>query len=508
MMRELSIGVGLAGLLLSACTERGPSPERPNIVLFVVDTLRADAILDPAELVDTPAVDALIADGVSFTRAFSHAPMTLPSHTALFSSRHPFETGIVNNGDRVDPELPLLHERLEELGWATRAVVSLGTLAPRQGLDRGFGRYEKAYDRWMVAAPAVTEAVEAELDELAADQPFFLFAHYSDPHLPYNAHGTVERTAEIELNGEVLDVASTSDMTMWKRTLDFRAGRNVLALRSEDHFYVRTFEYKGEGTTVEWEVGEELQSTKEARIALVREEAGQGTVQLWLHDVPNRAAIRERYVLEVEAADRSVGRVLDGLRERGLYDDALIVFTSDHGEGLGDHSHTGHVQNLYDEQLHVPLVIKLPSRDRRIDALRARHEELMLHVDLAPTLLDLVGAAALPGQRGRSLLSSEPGSNDRVLIAETHKPEASRNLICLRDLAFKMVYDVDSDSFELYDLAKDRGELRDVFEEQRDARPEWIEDLRGIAAAWKALAAREGTKLDPDTEARLEALGY
>ena len=127
--RTLALG-GL--LVLAGCGGgEGDAPrKRPSVVLIVVDTLRADAVLDPRGQCDTPNIDALARDGVAFERAFSHAPMTLPSHTALFSSRPPFETGVFNNWQPVREDLPLLAQWLEEYGYQTHAVISLGTLDP------------------------------------------------------------------------------------------------------------------------------------------------------------------------------------------------------------------------------------------------------------------------------------------------------------------------------------------------------------------------------------------
>src|SRR5262245_55369853 len=90
--------------------------EQPNIVLILIDTLRADAVLDPQGAYDTPNIDRLGSEGLVFTRAFASAPMTLPSHTSLFSSRPPLETGVLNNQQVVPEDLPVLAQWLEEHG--------------------------------------------------------------------------------------------------------------------------------------------------------------------------------------------------------------------------------------------------------------------------------------------------------------------------------------------------------------------------------------------------------
>lgn len=116
-----------------------------NVVLIVIDTLRADAVLDPAGRYDTPCIDRFAAEGIVFPRAFSAAPMTLPSHMSLFSSRPPLETGIYNNGASVREDLPLVAEWLAGHGYDTRAVLSIATLYPTHPTrtpGRGFATYD------------------------------------------------------------------------------------------------------------------------------------------------------------------------------------------------------------------------------------------------------------------------------------------------------------------------------------------------------------------------------
>jgi arylsulfatase A-like enzyme len=129
--------------------------QRPHVILIVIDTLRADVLLAGRNLVATPNIDALAAEGTVFPQAFTHAPMTLPAHTSLFSSRLPCETGVFNNGMVVRQDLPLLAERFEASGYDTRAVISLATLTPLKdgGLDRGFQDFDSDIE-WAVRRPS------------------------------------------------------------------------------------------------------------------------------------------------------------------------------------------------------------------------------------------------------------------------------------------------------------------------------------------------------------------
>jgi arylsulfatase A-like enzyme len=226
-------------------------------------------------------------------------------------------------------------------------------------------------------------------------------------------------------------------------------------------------------------------------------------VRLWINDSLNRKDSQRRYIKEVEYVDGYIGELLSELKARRLYDDTLVIFTSDHGEALGERKMIGHVQNLHDEMLHVPLVIKPPAGHLAAARLRAVRESLTPHSDLVPTILEIVGLPPLPDQRGTSLLRE----HERFLIAETHKPESKRNFVCLRDERYKMILDPDEGTYAMFDLTEDPGELVDVFAEQRSQRAAWVDQLETIASI-VAAGGRLEDERDPETLERLKALGY
>ena len=450
-------------LALAACSDGGP-PTPPSIVLIVVDTLRGDHADPTTGLARTTALDALAADGVRFTQAFSHVPMTLPSHASLLSGRLPFAAGVKLNAQAVPEELQLLPDWLRRFGYRSAGVVSLSSLwpvSPGTGIDRGFGQY--VYDGEVDCWPA--DRVEAELEPVlerlqAQGGPFFLLAHYSDPHDPYNAHGSVQRWVDVRLDGAPLERMLASEFAFRHGPVELSPGEHLLELVSEHEFLVRLLEPRGpEGPLPHaWQQGRQREGLTAASITITNP-AGEPVscdLWLWLQDVLDEQQNRTRYRLEVEFADGQVGRLLDALRRRGLYESSLVVFTSDHGEALGEHGVTGHVVNLYDEMLHVPLVMKLPAGDPRRSELEAERERLVRLSDLGPTLLDLVGLPPLPGQQGVSLLA--PG-RPPPLLAETHPPSAPAELYALRDERFKLVYHVRAQRFEMYDLSSDPLEL-------------------------------------------------
>ena len=473
------------------------STQRPNVLLVVIDTLRADALGRGI----TPNIDALADDGVRFDEAFSHAPMTLPAHTALFSSRLPSEAHVVTNGQGVDRSLPLLGEHLSTRGYEALAAVSLATLWPVVtgcGVDRGFHLYdlgERPVERSHEVLPRVTRL----LDGRDKSEPFFLFAHFSDPHEPYNCHGSAGHAAQVFIDDEPAGSATTSEMSWWFRTLDLSPGEHTIRFTSEQLLKARELRVTSNGQALEAQFTEgSLLNAHESVAFTFDAPGGEIEISLWLNDAPDHEEIKRRYDLEVSAADRAVGALVKDLRQRGLYRDTVIVLTGDHGEALGEHGQFGHVDTLYDEVLRVPLVIQTTSA-RTKKALNARAEELVTHIDLAPTILELIDVAPWDGMRGSSLLSEDV---ERTLLAETHAPEAPRDLICLRDKQMKLIYAPGTDSFTCYDLRVDPNEAHDIYPERAASLFEWERRLRAQAALSNEVPKRR------DVSGHLAALGY
>ena len=505
-----SLGVVCSLTVLASC---GGSEEakRPNVVLVVVDTLRADAIAGPGGDQSTPALERLAADGVQFTQALAHAPMTLPSHTSLLSSRHPFETGVLNNNQAVPEDLPLLQEWMQSRGYETRAVISMGTLwhpEGRPGLSRGFEDYDMESPRIVSNADAanVNDAVRASLAKRDVERPLFLFVHYCDPHDPYLAHGTATVEARVRLDGQPLGELSLSDSAQWIRPLELSEGTHVVEIDGDVPFYPRRIEmFCGEKRLARQGVPSSpfvAQSEDRIEFEVPAGEGGAGEIRLWLSDeVPQAEAIR-RYVLEVEHVDRYVGELLESLRAEGLYEKSLVILVSDHGEGLGQHDTLGHVQNLSDSLIKVPLIIKMPAGHPRSEKLRAQANHLVPLIDLAPTILDVVGLPDLPAQRGSSLLRER----QPLHIAETHVPEAAKDMISLRDDRYKLVYIATEDRFEMFDMVEDPNETKDLFSTLGARREAWQDQLRSIAEMAKTGAGAED--IDEETQRILDSLGY
>nr|MBP7676375.1 sulfatase-like hydrolase/transferase [Thermoanaerobaculia bacterium] len=186
--RRIVLAAALA--LTAGCSREparpAPPPERPALLLVTLDTTRADALAPEEKTGATPAFAALAARGLRFAQAYATAPTTLPSHASMLSGLYPAGHGVHENGRRLPDHVPLVTERLRELGYATAAFVSGYPLESPFGLARGFDLYDDEIGDGRVERSA-RETTDRALAWLARAEtrPRFLWVHYYDPHEPY-----------------------------------------------------------------------------------------------------------------------------------------------------------------------------------------------------------------------------------------------------------------------------------------------------------------------------------
>ena len=215
---------------------------------------------------------------------------------------------------------------------------------------------------------------------------------------------------------------------------------------------------------------------------------------------------------EVAYTDSLIGGFLADLEERDLVDDSLIVLTADHGEGLGDHGETSHGYFVYDSTVHVPLILRLPGK-----ALSGTSTaEPVSHVDIVPTVLDLVGLEARSTLQGQSLLDSlEPQSvteedgSGRVVYAESFYPLLHYGWAPLRALRSATHKYIEAPNPELFDLWADPTEGSNLANEQRPVTRRMGRALLDLADTLEeGAAATEAADMDETALAQLVALGY
>ena len=461
---------------LAACAPAEPSPDAPpSVVVFLIDTLRADALgvygsPDGA----TPALDALARESVVFESAHAPAPWTLPSVASLLTSRFPCEHGVLVDGDRVPSEIATLAERMREAGHATASLYANPYAGSMSGLDRGFDLARQGLD---ANGRAVARALP--------DPPFFLYVHNTEPHDPYQekALGPALEVSDDERR----DVNRRLQQLRRLTRADYTAGRPI-------------------GST------DNTPRQRKLMRALREQEE----------------TVRALYAKDAARADARLGQVVEALRERGLLDDTIFVVLSDHGEEFDEHGAWQHDQSVYEELLRVPLLIRLPAgrlAGTRIDA-------PVSLVDVMPTLASLLGMPEIAeGARGHDLVPLMEGReadaaprvtamriNRKKYFRPIHETRGDENVV-VREGRWKAIWNVAPERLELYDLASDPREQTDLAARE----PERAARMRAAAEEWLAacqpaggerplegegVGEGRGEALDPEVLERLRALGY
>jgi arylsulfatase A-like enzyme/Flp pilus assembly protein TadD len=211
---------------------------------------------------------------------------------------------------------------------------------------------------------------------------------------------------------------------------------------------------------------------------------------------PFRSRYRDPYDGEIAAADDILGRFFAELKRLGVYDKSLIILTSDHGEGLGDHGEQQHGILLYRELIRVPMLVKLPGAERKGET---RSEPVAL-VDIPPTISEVSGLHT-GGSAGRSLL--EAAEANRTVYSETFYPRIHLGWSELRSQVGERFHYIDGPKPELYDIVADPAERVDVIDRERREASRLRTAIRELESELPPLGS-----VDPETARKLAALGY
>jgi arylsulfatase A-like enzyme len=450
-----------AGIALSACRESSsvdPDARKPpNVLLFTLDTTRADRLGCYGYPRGTsPNIDALAADAVRFERAIATAAVTPISHASILTGMYPQRHGVRVFyglvGHFLSDAHPTLATILRSHGWQTGAFISSYPASERFGLNQGFETFETGvgesvmtrdprkrpprevqWARQRVAlaqrrADATTDEALAWLER--ARRPFFAWVHYFDPHDP-----------------SLIPPEEVTD-----------------------------------------------------RFAFSRDVSD-----------PKRAI----YDPEIFFMDANLGRLLQRLEATGEYDDSIIVVVADHGQGLGDHGWRQH-RLLYQEQIRTPLIVRAPKGPRGSVV-----GSLASIIDVAPTILAAAGVAIPDTVEGRDLLAAQAArdSANRIVHAEAlntldfhtprRLPKRHKDLLfCAMDRRWKLIYHHNHpENSELYDLENGPGETANVVAQhprEKDRLLRWLSD----SGVMEIETFESNAPLDEESIRMLESLGY
>lgn len=469
-MRPMTANIGttlsiLVCLAAFGCAphEDSPEPQGPSVILISFDTCRADVfgVLTGETPSLTPRLDELAADSVVFENAFVQAPHTLPSHMSMLTSVYPDAHGVKPNQDPLPESLVTLPEMLQEAGYRTVGLVTSEWLKPDFGFGRGFDEYDLLLHR-----PTYAERVNAAaLRELRrGNGPHFLFLHYYDLHSDF-------------------DQGSAANKLPYYSPPRYREGLDVSAEGEEF-------------------CDDEGNCNTRFLMAVDRERRQLPQAQI--------ETIHGLYRAAVPHLDAEMGAFLDELRSRGLYEESLIVVTSDHGEEFREHGRFIHSQP-YDETIGVPLFIKYPGSW----AAGTRVAEVVETVDILPTILDHLGIDPPASAQGESLLGLIEGAEKRPGHAVLSQDTINLTRYGLRTDDVKLIMDLKASRRELYDLCADPLEEVDVAKDRAELADELEQRLKRLVGANRRLhqafatgAGGDQDVLSAEERKRLEALGY
>jgi arylsulfatase A-like enzyme len=388
-----------------------------RIVLVSIDTLHVNSVspYNPA-VRTTPFLQRFATEGVRFERVYALAPVTLPSHTAILTGVSPLSLGVLANGDRVPESATTLAEIFQHAGFRTAAFVSLGVLGHEFGLDQGFMDFHDPFGpdstRWYRTADEVLGPVEAWIEK-NRENPFFVWVHFSDPHEPYLPVGAPP-DSELFLDGKSLGKFCLRRAERLLQAIELPPGEHRLRFtslraprpddRPETAIVLRLLSTESLSPYASSPLPadeEDIPLSPSWDIRLVNDGSEPREVELSFTggiERPTPEDVLPNYEEEVAYTDRYLSK-LDGLLETlGLGAGTLFVVVSDHGEGLFRHDILGHASDVYEDQMRIVWMMRGPglTPGETIDAVPA------LEIDVAPTLLDLVGLEPTPTMEGRS----------------------------------------------------------------------------------------------------------
>jgi arylsulfatase A-like enzyme len=489
-------------IALSIAPPAHAQPERgPNIVVISIDGMRADrAGYEGYGLPTTPNLDAFAAGGVRFPNSWSEANESLLSHAALLSGRYASEIASPDYLTYLIPEEELLlSEAMQAVGYQTAAFIGGGHIRESFGFNQGYDRYFESGEDFGSLYESTREALEW-LEGLEDKRPFYLFLHGYDLHRPY-FHGSVF--------AHPLGPGARPGL------------EEMLAQRNTTEHIYRGVLYADFPVTRVWHSnGEKMLNPGDyPRLATFAEEAEHDPEMLYVLSEDELAHIDRHYDAAVLIGDTYVGLFLEGLQQQGLWEDTIVIVTSDHGEDMQDHGYYNHRTLIYDSTTRVPFLVgggALPPEAR--GTVRG---DLVSAVDLVPTVMDLAGSVAPAAARGRSLAPALRGEEPEPvsvtfqegvlgqLGARTERWRLNFHAGLLTDpasLETLVTAPIDGGAFQLYDTFLDPDEQEDVL----SAHAEVAEALRAALVRWRRdLAVGTASRpLTPEQQRMLQEHGY
>jgi arylsulfatase A-like enzyme/uncharacterized membrane protein YbhN (UPF0104 family) len=442
----------------------------PNIVLIAADALRADylALYESETGVVTPALDALAHDGVLYLNAFSQASWTKPSFGTIFTSHYPEAHGATGKMSPLRTDITTMAEALAGQGYYTKGLANNPNISSVFNFDQGFDDYTEL-------KPSLYFGAESSSSKMVG----------------YQVLRRVRQIAQERLLGGRLSIG---DFYQPAEVVTDEAAEWLANSRNKERPFFLFLHYMDtHDPFMDHETGHAY--------ARARNESP---------DPALAAPMAKAYRDEIAYMDAHIGRILTYLKEQGLYEDALIVFTADHGEEFYDHEGWWHGKTLYDEVIGVPLTVKYPG-----NAFTGTVQGgLVRHLDVAPTMAAAAGAPLPADWQGISLIA--PDGTLRATTSDyaySHNDFENNRLRAVRSLSCKRI-EANEDNprgvapLEVYDLAADPLEQQnlvgqpscgDALAPMLEATPEALDNHPPPSAT---------PNVSEETQEQMESLGY
>lgn len=472
MWKKLLLVLLIAALVAAAGVCFWPNSRAVKVrrIVFVsIDTLRADHLSCYGYPRQTsPFMDELASNGVLFRRMISAMATTAPAHASMFTGLHTIQHGVLQNGEILDEKFITLAEMIDDRYETAGVVSTRGHFRP-SNMHRGLSFFDeppkkqKGYRR----ANDTIDAAITWVDDRSADEAFFLFVHLFDPHSPYEPPAD-HRQAITETTDEAREAFADSLLAGHHIPLEFYEGDRQAMLDQMD-----------------------------------------------------------RYDGEVHFADSQLRRLFDHLQAKGLAEDTVWIITADHGEGLGNHNHLMHGKHIYNEQIHVPLIVYFSDGSFKGTAI----DEPVEHADILPTVLELAGIdpAVLDGQAkpivGASLVPLLSGEADahtkRYAFSQrrrfdkiskpapdgTYKNGEPGEKYAIQNKSFKYLYRTELED-ELFDLRSDPYEMNNLIGTGLPQERVMFDTITQMVELFKRQGTEEAREVDEEALENLRSLGY
>ncbi|MCP4772024.1 MAG: sulfatase-like hydrolase/transferase [Planctomycetes bacterium] len=475
-------------LALPSCSDAEPETtgqQHPHVLFLSIDTLRPDYLgMYGYDLDTSPYLDSLLKDAFHFPKTVATVPRTTPALASLLTGAYPHSNGVRILGHALRDDVTPITEEFKRLGYQTAAVVTNQMLGPERKLSRGFDTYSFAKDTRNAAATAKVALERIEQHDFS--EPLFLWAHFIDPHMPYVSDPSIAESFDPEYNGK----------------------------------YAKQFG----------------QFPAPLKPGQKRRQGGKGP---YPPDLPKAVAVhqnpltedvvshvRKLYAADVRSTDDSVRVLVERLLEL-TEGNLLIVFTSDHGESLGEHDfYWDHGDYVYNAASRIPLAILPPANHPA--RVSGNYDHWVSIIDVVPTVFDLLDQpipASMQAQMdGRSLAPAMHGEelppkpvfveSGRSHFFELINGRANNNTAG----KFRAVYANDwkliwapghaeaNLSWQIYNLADDPHETNNLF---RPDHPQFT-PLRRLLTAWAELGIglKEDGEISEADRALMQELGY